>query len=139
MLTPSLTKDLRGAPLFADLPTESSTCFALVRLGEEVCLQPNERLHAAGLFVVVEGLIRFDGSDVPLGPGRHFGEVALLTGSTDPDVIGIVKSRLFRLPPDLFEEVVIDCARFTRRLLTSLAGCVGRAHDPSRFHPTPQA
>lgn len=138
MPTHSLANDLRGAPLFRDLPAESSMCFALVRLGEEVCLEANERLHAPGLFVVIEGLVSFDGSDVTLGPGGHFGEVALLTGRIEPDAIGIVKSRLLWIPPDLFDDILMNCARFTRRLLISLAVRVRRSNGPGHASPAPQ-
>lgn len=120
---------ITAAELFADLQPEGILWVA--RQGHLRDLPPGERLMERGgrsdcLALVLAGevcLLSTQDHPVVLGPGQTVGEMGVITGqprSTDVDA-GPAGVRLFILPAEAFEELLLRSRRFGRGLLAQLA------------------
>lgn len=102
---------LRAAPLFADLSVAEAAVLG-TRL-ERMTIAPGEIILSEGgdgdaLFVVEFGKVQVQGGGTvlaELGPGDHFGEIALVTGGRrTADVVSAAGATVLRLSRDVYLE-----------------------------------
>lgn len=86
--TPALLELLSAVPVFAHLPTAALEHVAamakdITHPEGHVVVREGAGAHALHLIVSGEAAVSVDGAEVAiLGPGNHFGEIALLAGGT---------------------------------------------------------
>ncbi|MDP9375252.1 MAG: cyclic nucleotide-binding domain-containing protein, partial [Chloroflexota bacterium] len=133
MVTTALLDRLRRVPLFAGLPEERLRWLA--GAGEEVRLAAGQTLFAEGdpprgFFVTLEGELaitkRAGGGETFLAthpPGAFGGEISLLTGAPHNATGRATReSRLLRLGPAAFREMLVSCAPVAQALFATMAG-----------------
>jgi CRP-like cAMP-binding protein len=121
-------KRLADVPLFAGLTKKELGHLAG---GAEVVDVPKDAPvvvqgdHGEGVFVILSGgakVVRNGRSVARLGPGSHFGELALLDpGPRTASVVTTDPSRLAILGAGHFKDAIRESPRMAERLLASLA------------------
>jgi CRP-like cAMP-binding protein len=119
-MQPLIIAALRRAPLFSALPDEPGGCFAALSLGADIRLAKGDLTQARAFHVVLSGALTIDG-DHHVSTGDHFGAVALLAGTQSPTAVADAASRLLRLTPPLFDQMLDECPQIGRCLLGELA------------------
>jgi CRP-like cAMP-binding protein len=148
MLTEQAFSVLKTTTLFAGFNDEQLAMVPKVALPHtfapgEVIVEQGDR-DARSLWLVLEGEVevRVDGEPIrAIGPGNHFGEMALLTGaprsadviaSTAVTTLELSRSHLHGLigaNPDVAIEMLAELARRLRRTTRALADAVHEAPD----------
>ena len=113
---------LRTAPLFADLSVAEAAVLGTklermtVEAGTTILREGDE---GDALFVVEHGTleVRAGGMKIAeLGPGDHFGEIALVTGEKRmADVVSATRASLFRLGRDVYLEYLAELPEIEER------------------------
>ncbi len=127
------TSDLAGVPLLGGMSEEQVGAIAPqfhevhVRSGEELT---HEDDHGATFFIVLDGNVSVKVHDekvAELGPGDHFGEVALVTGQRrNATVKAIDTCRLAKMMAWDFNELIDAHPALAARIATAAAQ---RQHD----------
>lgn len=119
---------LRAAPLFADLSVAEATVLG-TKL-ERLTMEPGTPILRAGeagdaLFVVESGTVEVRAGDAhvgTLGPGDHFGEIALLTGGArTADVVAATPLTVLRLSRDDYLAFLAELPDITGKAAASSA------------------
>ena len=128
---------LRAAPLFADLSVAEAAVLG-TRL-ERVHVAPGETVLREGdegdaLYVVESGTVQVQSGATTLaelGPGDHFGEIALVTGSTrTADVVSARGATVLRLSRDVYLEYLTALPDVSRKM--AVTSSARRAADKRR-------
>ena len=129
------TQLLQGVPLFAGLdPRELET---IARTVHERTFNPGDTVATegeggVGFFVIKEGNAKVEvgGQEVrTLGPGDHFGEIALITeGPRTASVTAETELRCYGLTPWEFRPLVQTNAGIAWKILQALAKQVDQRH-----------
>ena len=114
---------LAGVPLFAGMSDrelqDCAACFEQKRvlMGERLTTEDD---YGYSFFLVLEGRVRVEIDDeavVELGPGDHFGEVALVTGSKrNATVKALEACQLAKIMTWDFQELMTNNATLAARL-----------------------
>ena len=130
-----VTQLLQGVPLFAGLdPRELET---IARTVHERTFNPGDTVATegeggVGFFVIKEGnaKVAVGGQEVrTLGPGDHFGEIALITeGPRTASVTAETELRCYGLTPWEFRPLVQTNAGIAWKILQALAKQVDQRH-----------
>jgi thioredoxin reductase (NADPH) len=128
-------ESLTHIPLFAFLPEDERA--SLAGRAADVRLQQDEWLvmegQAAAFFGILDGRLSvvksIGGHDTEIasfGPGEYFGEVPLLLGSPAvASVRAVVPSRLMRLDPNDFLDLISHCRVLNGEIMKTMARRVG--------------
>src|SRR5215471_2697553 len=141
-----ITSDLlRRSPLFANYPDRELT--TLANRSADMRLRANEWLIHEGewpsFYVLIDGEleVRKDvgGIDRPLtryGAGEYFGEVPLMLASPAvASVRAITPSRIARIDPDDFRELISECPTFNAEITRTMTRRLGRLQEVAGTTP----
>jgi len=142
MITPDL---LRRSRLFANYPERELT--TLASRSADMRIRPNEWLLHEGewpsFYVLIDGELEVrkvvGGIDRPLtrySAGEYFGEVPLMLASPAvASVRAITASRVARIDPDDFRELVTECPTFNAEMMRTMTTRLGRLQQVATTTP----